>query len=191
MKTEQLEKNSIVLVDYEEYSVLIGHEELQSEVQRIAERITRDYKGKNPIILGIAMGGLLFWSDVCKYLEELDFNFESDIMRFSRYSDKNEANEKNIYMLYEPKLSLEGRYVIIVDDVYEEGITVDEARKYSIGNRAMSIELCLACVKNKYMQRFPIKYSILSGLSKEWLVGYGMNSGKVGRFLPFIAQKIK
>ncbi len=180
---------AIVTVDGEEYEVLLGQNDLKTAVKILAEKIYGEYYKKDPVIIGIAMGGLPFMFNLCEHLTGLEFDFDPDMMRYSRYGTDNNADE-NISLSCEPKISLVGRHIIFVDDVFEKGITAKAAKKYAEENRALSVEFCIACIKEKYAKDFSIKFSILKNLNENWLVGYGMNSHKTGRFSPYIAQKI-
>lgn len=191
MKTiNNFETGSNIIIDGSNFRIILGQKDLALAVQKIAQKISVDYENKNPIIMGVAIGGLMFAFDLCKYLENIKFDHDFDMIRFSRYNETDNTAGEGITLLGEPKFDLTGRHVIIVDDVYEKGITTESAQKYAKEHGAISVEFCLLAIKNVSRLCFPIKYSILDNLPGNWLAGDGMNYKKTGRFFPFIAQEI-
>lgn len=100
---------------------LYGPQEVEQAIERVAAAVTARLGASNPLVLTVLNGGVIFAGHL---LARLDFPLELDSLRASRYGGATRGS--HIQWLVEPKTPLEGRSVLVVDDVLDEGITLAE-----------------------------------------------------------------
>ncbi len=186
-----MKKEDIVQVGNHSYEVIIDPEFLKMGVHRIANRIKTDYlhNKKPPIIISIANGGLYFGVWLSIYLEKYNFFHEIDIIKTQRYTEDKLARE--IKIINEPSINLKGRDVIIVEDLIDEGVTLNFINSYLLEKNPKSIQYAVVLIKNNHVKlNFEVKYYIKNNIDhKRWLIGFGMDSNGLYRGLNFVCSK--
>jgi hypoxanthine phosphoribosyltransferase len=162
--------------------VLVSRAELKSTVDKLAADITRDYHDKNPILLGILKGVFVFMSDLVR---RLDFPLEIEFVRLSSYGSGRETSGK-VKMVQGPELNIEGRHVLVVEDIIDTGVTLAFLLDYLKKEKPASLKLC-ALLDKPARRRTPLKIDYL-GLTvpDKFLVGYGLDCDEKYRNLPDI-----
>lgn len=185
-----MKKDQVINIDRTKCRVLIGELELQRKIKLLARRIKIDYASSDPPILLIVMnGGMNFGNDLSHYLGEFNFLHFVDSIKVKRY-DANKATE-SVNMIGYPSMDLTGRNVIVVEDVLDEGITIEYLNKYLLSLKPKSLEYSILVLKDKYTPSFNIKYYILKNVAgMKWLIGYGMDDNGLFRWLRFICYKM-
>ncbi len=116
--------------------------QVDEAIERIAEQLRREFAGRNPIILCAMNGGLVF---VGRLLTKLDFPLQLDYVHTSRYGDNTVGGD--LTWLVEPYLNLEGRSVLIVDDIVDRGVTLKAIHRWC--EKAGAIEVKSATLVKK------------------------------------------
>ncbi|MDS0525293.1 hypoxanthine phosphoribosyltransferase [Clostridium sp. SHJSY1] len=162
--------------------VLFSEETINEKIKEMGKKITKDYEGKNLIIIGILKGSVLFAADLIK---NINMYCEIDFMAVSSYGYSTESSGV-VRILKDLDHSIEGKDVLIVEDIVDSGITLDYLLKYLKGRNAKSIEI--ASLLNKPLRRkvdIDVKY-IGFEAPDEFIVGYGIDYAEKYRNLPFI-----
>lgn len=155
---------------------------LDTAIADIAQQITKDYRDKNPLLVCVLTGGLHFTALLSRYL---DFPWELDYLNASRYGDQTTGNELEWFTY--PKTSLVGRHVILLDDIFDEGITLETLHDYAINAAASSVTSAVMTSKNH--SRKPVNYRPnYSGidLPNRYVFGCGLDYKGYWRGLPDI-----
>ncbi|MBN1160928.1 MAG: hypoxanthine phosphoribosyltransferase [Dehalococcoidales bacterium] len=162
--------------------VLVSRAELNTTVDKLAAAITRDYNDKNPLLLGILKGVFVFMSDLVR---RLDFPLEIEFVRLSSYGSGQETSGK-VKMMQDLELNIEGRHVLVVEDIIDTGITLAFLLDYLKKKKPASLKLC-ALSDKPVRRRMPVKIDYL-GLTvpDKFLVGYGLDCDEKYRNLPDI-----
>jgi len=149
---------------------LYAPEDIEAALERMAEAITRDLAAANPIVLCVLNGGIIVTG---KLLPKLAFPLELDSAHATRYRGKTQGAELN--WLYEPTTELQGRGVLLVDDVLDVGITLAEIRRYCLARGAAWVKIAVLVDKKLSVQK--LCQADYVGLSCEdrYLFGYGMD----------------
>ena len=162
--------------------ILISEEELQRRVHAIAEEISRDYAGRNPLLVGVLKGVLFFMADL---LQAITIPAEIDFIAVSNYSP--ETREQGVVRLVKDlEIPLEGRYVLFVEDVIDTGLTLSYILRNLRIRQPASLDVCV--LFNKPVHRLidiPLKYKGFD-LPDRFVVGYGLDYRERYRSLPFI-----
>ncbi|OGO20757.1 MAG: hypoxanthine phosphoribosyltransferase, partial [Chloroflexi bacterium RBG_16_50_11] len=151
-------------------------------VKKLAVAITRDYRDKNPILLGILKGSFIFLSDLVR---QLDFPLEVEFVRVSSYGSGQETSGK-VKMVQGLKLNVKGRHVLVVEDIVDTGVTLSFLMDYLKKKKPASLKLC-ALTDKPSRRRVPVKIDYL-GLTvpDKFLVGCGLDCDEKYRNLPDI-----
>lgn len=160
---------------------IISKEEIQTICQRLGEEISRDYANKKPIIIGLLKGCLPFMSDLVKHINSY---VTLDYMSVSSYDGM--ASTGAITIKKDVESVIEGRDIIIVDDIIDTGVTLLNIVEFFKEKKANSIKTC--CLLDKPEGRKVAIEADYVGttIPKEFVVGYGLDFNGYYRNLPFI-----
>ena len=163
-------------------TILFTEEELQKRVCELGEAITRDYKDKNPIFVGVLKGSFVFMADLVR---RVDTPCTLDFMVVSSYGSgvKTTGAVKINKDLSE---DIEGRHVIIVEDILDSGNTLAFLKQYFSVKGAASFTI--VTLLDKPSRRKAEVYPAYKGFEVEdnFVVGYGLDYAEKYRNLPYI-----
>lgn len=162
--------------------VLFSEEVIINKVREMGEKIGNDYKDKNLIIVGVLKGSVVFAADL---LRNIKIYCEIDFMAVSSYGKSTESTGV-VRILKDLDESVEGKDVLIVEDIVDSGVTLGYLLNYFKTRKANSVEI--ATLLNKSARRkvdVPVKY-IGFEVPDEFIVGYGIDYAERYRNLPFI-----
>ena len=161
---------------------LIKSKEIEGAVQRLASEISRDYRGKNPLLIGILKGSFVFMADLVR---RLDMPLEVDFVRLSSYGSGTKSSGK-IRMSGRLNLPVEGRHVIVVEDIIDTGLTTAYFLRYVKRNKPASATLC-ALTEKPARRKVNVKIDYLGfTVPDKFIVGYGIDWNEKYRNLPDI-----
>lgn len=162
--------------------VLYTTEQLSLKTKEIAEKINKDYEGKELILIGILKGSVMFMTDLIK---EITIPCKIDFMDVSSYGNSSETSGV-VRILKDLDFEIKGKHVIIVEDIIDTGITLKYLKKYLNSRNPASLEI--ACMLNKAEKRradIDVKY-IGYEVPDYFLVGYGMDYAENYRQFPYV-----
>jgi len=163
-------------------SVLVTREEIQAAVKKLGEQITKDYAGKEPMLVGILKGCMLFFSDLVR---EIDLPLTTEFMAISSYGSATKSSGE-VRIIKDLDKAITGRDVLIVEDIVDSGLTLSFLKKTLEGRGAASIRI--ATLLDKPARR---KVDLKSDyycfiIPDEFVVGYGLDYDEKYRNLPDI-----
>jgi hypoxanthine phosphoribosyltransferase len=162
--------------------ILLGRKEIAATVKRLAVEINRDYRGKNPLLIGILKGSFIFMADLVRLL---DFPLAVDFIRVSSYGTGRESSGK-IKVVQGLSTPVKGRDVLVVEDIVDTGLTVAFLLDYLRKKRPSSLKLC-ALADKPSRRRVPLPIDYLGfTVPDKFLVGYGLDWDEKFRNLPDI-----
>ena len=162
--------------------VLFSEEKIIQKVKEMGKVISKDYKGKDLVIVGVLKGSVLFASDLIK---NITIPCEIDFMAVSSYGNSTESSGV-VKILKDLDHNIEGKDILIVEDIVDSGVTLSYLLKYLKTRKANSIEI--ATLLNKPARRVAdinVKY-IGFDVPDEFIVGYGIDYAEKYRNMPFI-----
>jgi hypoxanthine phosphoribosyltransferase len=162
--------------------VLISTEEIQNKVSQIAAAISRDYLGRNPLLVGVLKGVLFFMADL---LREISIPTEIDFIAVASYSS--ESREQGVVRLVKDlEIPIAGRHVIFVEDVIDTGLTLNYILSNLRARQPASLEVCVLFNKPDHrIIDLPLKYRGFD-LPDRFVVGYGLDYKEKYRSLPYL-----
>ena len=162
--------------------VLIPHTEIAAAIDRLATEISRDYLGKEPLLLGILKGSFMFMADLVR---RLDFPLEIEFVRLSSYGRGTDSSGK-INVVQGLRSVVRDRDVLVVEDIIDTGLTVAYLLDYLRKKRSASLKLCALLDKpSRRRVPVPIGYTGIT-VPDKFLVGYGLDCDEKYRNLPDI-----
>ena len=161
---------------------LLTRAEIDVAVKRLAGELNRDYRDKNPLLIGILKGSFVFMADLVRCL---DFPLEIDFGRVSSYGRGKESSGQ-IRILFGPRCNVSGRDVIVVEDIVDTGLSVSHFMRYLKRKHPASLKLC-ALVDKPSRRRVPVQIDYLGfTVPDKFLVGCGLDWDEKYRNLPDI-----
>lgn len=162
--------------------VLISQEKIKDKVSEIGKKISKDYAGKDLMLIGILKGSVPFMAHLMK---EITIPCTMDFMAVSSYGNST-TSSGIVRILKDLDFEIEGKHLLIVEDIIDSGITLSYLLKYLKGRKPLSIDI--ACLLNKPDRRkaeLDVKY-LGYDVPDEFLVGYGLDYAEHYRNLPYI-----
>lgn len=164
--------------------VLISEEQIQKRVREMAADIARDYAGKNPTMICILKGAVMFYTDL---LRNIPIPLTMDFMAVSSYGNKTKSSGE-VEIRKDLSSSIENKHVLIVEDIVDSGFTLSYLSRMLSSRGAASVKLCT--LLDKPARRAPgiTLKSDYSGfvVGDEFVVGYGLDYAEYYRNLPYI-----
>jgi len=162
----------------------ISPEELARRIDEVASRINQDYEGKKLVTIGILNGAFVFMADLVR---RLSVPLQVDFVRLASYGSKTETSG-SVRITKDVELPLEGRHVLVVEDIVDTGTTLAWYLDRLRGRRPESIKVCALVDKLERRQvDIPLEY-VAVRLEKGFLVGYGLDFSEEHRNLPGIYE---
>ena len=161
--------------------VLISEEEIEAKVAEIGRKISEDFRGKDPIFVGVLKGCFIFMADLMRHV---DINCSMDFMAVSSYSGTSSTGAVKINK--DLGQDIEGRHIIIVEDILDSGVTLNYLTRYLLNRRPASISI--ATLMDKPSRRKAPVYADYScfEVPDAFVVGYGLDYNEHYRNLPYI-----
>ncbi len=161
-----------------EKKLVFSQSQIESRVRELAEEISRVYKGKDLVCVGVLNGAFMFLSDLVK---EMTIPLKVDFVRVASYGSGSVSSGK-IKMKKDVEQSLEGRHVLIVDDIADAGMTLDYLKKHLAAQKPVSIKICVLVDKTQ-RRSVPVEIDFAGfRIDRGFLVGYGLDYDEKYRY---------
>ena len=162
--------------------VLITKEELEARIEELAKSITADYEGKRPVLICVLKGAVLFVADLARLLP---FDLELEFMAVSSYGKSTESSGV-VRILKDLETDIEGRHVLIVEDVVDSGLTLQYLTRTLKARNPSSLEtVTLLSKPSRRTADIECRYTGFE-IPGEFVVGYGLDHGEKYRNLSYI-----
>jgi hypoxanthine phosphoribosyltransferase len=163
--------------------ILISSEEIQSKIRELGEAITADYAGRDLLLVGVLKGAFVVMADLSRHIR-LPLQF--DFMAVSSYGSATKTSGV-VRILKDLDHEIEGRNVLLVEDIVDSGLTLNYLLKNLRTRRPATLEVC-ALMQKTAAQRvaLDIRYKGFE-IPPEFVVGYGLDYGERYRNLPYVA----
>jgi hypoxanthine phosphoribosyltransferase len=164
--------------------IVYTSEEIQRRVTQLGQALSRDYLGRNPLIVGVLKGVLFFMADLLRYIS---VPVEIDFIAVSSYSPES-RDQGYVRMVKDLDLPIYNRHILFVEDVIDTGLTLNYILQNLRTRQPASLEVCVLFNKPEHrLIDFPIKYKGFD-LPDQFVVGYGLDYKEKYRNLPFLGS---
>ena len=161
---------------------LISEPVLQARIETLARAIEADYAGKNLLLVGILRGAIMFMADLAR---RLSLPAEMDFMAISSYGDATESSGV-VRILKDLDTSIEGRHVLIVEDIIDTGLTLKYLMENLQRRHPASVAVCALLDKEKDREKLLEPAYVGFKIPDRFVVGYGLDYAQRYRNLPYI-----
>ena len=163
--------------------ILVQPDELAHRVRELGAEISRDYDGKDVILVGVLKGAVFFLADL---MRQLDVDCEVDFMAVSSYGSSTDSSGV-VRILKDLDATIEGRHVLVVEDIVDSGLTLSYLFRMLGARSPASIEVCALLTKpDRREVDMPIKY-VGFEIPNKFAIGYGLDHAERYRNLPYVA----
>jgi hypoxanthine phosphoribosyltransferase len=162
---------------------LVQADDLQHRIRELGEQISADYEGRVPLLVCVLKGAVFFLSDLMRHI---DGPCEVDFMAVASYGSATESSGV-VRILKDLDMAIEGRDVLIVEDIVDSGLTLQYLMRSLEARRPASIEVCALLTKpSRRAVELPARY-VGFEIPDKFAVGYGLDHGERYRNLPYVA----
>jgi hypoxanthine phosphoribosyltransferase len=163
--------------------ILVPEEKLRSRVSELAAEVSRDYEGRPPLLVAILKGAVPFLADL---MREMTIPCELDFMAVSSYGSSTDSSGV-VRILKDLDASIEGRDVLIVEDIIDSGLTLHYLMRNLKARGPRSLEVCALLTKPERRRvELPVKY-VGFEIPNQFAIGYGLDHGERFRNLSYVA----
>ncbi len=162
--------------------ILLTGEQIQARVAELGAELARDYAGRNPVLVSVLKGSIIFLADLVR---EMEIPLAIDLMEVSSYGASTESSGQ-VRILKDLSSSIEGRNVVVVEDIIDTGLTLNYLLRYLHDKGPASISIC--CLLDKPARRLAqieIDYRGFT-IPDRFVIGYGLDYDERYRNLPYV-----
>lgn len=162
--------------------VIISREEIAARVEELGKEISKHYNGEPLTVVVLMTGGMIFASDL---IRAMDIPLWVDSISVASYHGHSSTGE--LKFRSELKMSVKDRHVLLVDEVFDTGLTLTALRDYMRSAGALSVKAAVAVIKDIPRKPESIMPEFFGFQAPDrYLIGYGLDSNEDGRQIPYI-----
>ncbi len=164
-------------------SVLLTEEQIQNKVKELAETLSREYAGKDPVFVGVLKGVVMFFADMMK---RINIPCQMDFMWISTYSGTESSG--NMVVRKDVSEDLKGRHVVILEDIFDTGNSLDYTYRHLLSKEPASLKICTLLDKpERRNPRVTLQADYVGfTIPNAFVVGYGLDYNEHYRNLPYV-----
>lgn len=173
--------------DYHEFldEILVTAEQIAARVSELGTEISKAYAGKDLLVVCLLRGGLTFTADL---LRHMTIDPEVDCMSLASYGVGHYATTGNVRVNLDMRTNIEGRHVLLVEDIVDSGRTLEHVLKMLSTRDPASLRVCVLLDK-KMRREVPVQVDYVGfDVPDKYVFGYGIDIDEHCRYLPFIAS---
>jgi len=163
--------------------ILLSEEEIRAKVIELGARIGADYAGRRLTLVSVLKGSLPFMADL---MRSITIPVQIDLMEVSSYGGAATESSGLVRILKDLSSSIDGRHVLIVEDIIDTGLTLNYLVRYLRGKNPASLKICTLLDKPaRRIVEIAIDYRGFE-IPDQFVIGYGLDYGEVYRNLRFV-----
>ena len=162
--------------------ILLTEEQIQNRIAQLGEELSREYAGKNPVIVGVLKGVVVFYADM---IRRITVPCQMDFMWISSYSG---TESGGMVVRRDVACDLKGRHVLILEDIFDTGNSLDFTYKHLLKKEPASLKICTLLDKPDRRREGITLQADYTGFTipNEFVVGYGLDFNEYYRNLPYV-----
>ena len=163
--------------------VLLSEEQIKTRLDELGEELTREYQDKNPVVIGVLKGVVVFYADMIRRLRT---HCQVDFMWISSYQGSNSTG--NMIVKQDLSADIRGRHVLILEDIFDTGNSLQFVYQHLLKKEPASIKICTLLDKpsrrnpNVTLQADYVGFEVPNA----FVVGYGLDYNERFRNLPYV-----
>ena len=163
--------------------VLYTEEQIRARIAELGQELTRDYAGKNPVVIGVLKGVVVFYADM---IRQIKVPCQMDFMTISSYSGTDSTGTAVVKQ--DISVDIKGRHVLILEDIFDTGNSLDFTCRYLQSREPASVKICTLLDKpERRKEGITLKADYVGfTIPNAFVVGYGLDYNEQYRNLPFV-----
>ena len=163
--------------------ILVPADDLARRVRELAAEVSRDYAGKDLVLIGVLKGAVFFVADL---MRAIDIPVEVDFMAVASYGSATKSSGV-VRILKDLDAAIDGRDVLIVEDIVDSGLTLQYLLRNLAGRNPRSLEVCALLIKPERRKvELETRY-VGFEIPDRFAIGYGLDHAERFRNLPYVA----
>ena len=164
--------------------ILVDEETLQGRIVELGNTISADYDAKDLVLICVLKGGVAFLTDL---MRQISIPHEIDFLAISSYGLGQRESTGAVRLIMDLKADIEGRDVLIVEDIVDSGRTMDYLLRLFWARKPASLQVCTLLSKPSRREiQVPLDY-VGFDIPDEFVLGYGLDFDEKYRNLPYVA----
>ncbi len=163
--------------------VLLSEEQIKARIEELGKELTRQYAGKDPVVVGVLKGVVVFYADM---IRQLKCPCQIDFMWISSYAGTDSSGQMQVKR--DVSVDIKGRHVLILEDIFDTGNSLDFTYRHLLAKEPASIKICT--LLDKPSRRKPgitLKADYVGfEVPNAFVVGYGLDFNEHYRNLPYV-----
>lgn len=170
-------------MDKDIQEILIAEEEIRTRIAELGEQLSADYAGKNPVIVGVLKGVVVFYADM---IRQIKVPCQMDFMWISSYEGTETTG--NMVVKRDVAGDLKGRHVLILEDIFDTGTSLDFTYHHLLEKEPASLKICTFLDKpSRRKPGIDLKADYVGfTVPNAFVVGYGLDYNEYYRNLPYV-----
>jgi hypoxanthine phosphoribosyltransferase len=163
--------------------ILLTEEQIQARITELGEILTKDYKDKNPIVVGVMKAVVVFYADM---IRKIKTPCQMDFMWISSYAGTESTG--NMIVRRDVSSDIKGRHVLVLEDIFDTGNSLDYTVKHLLAKEPASVKVCTLLDKpERRNPNITLKPDYIGfTIPNEFVVGYGLDFNENYRNLPYV-----
>ena len=163
--------------------ILLTEEQIQAKIDELGQILTEEYKDKNPVIVGVLKGVVVFYADM---IRKIKVPCQLDFMWITSYAGTNSTGEMRVRQ--DLSADIKGRHVLILEDIFDTGNSLEYTYNYLMSKEPASLKICTLLDKPERRREGVTVKADYTGfvIPNEFVVGYGLDYNEQYRNLPYI-----
>ena len=162
--------------------ILIDEDRLQERIRELGEELSRDYAGRELLLVGVLKGAVFFMADL---MRSLTVPCEIDFMAISSYGAATDSSGV-VRILKDLDINIEDRHVLVVEDIIDSGLTLSYLLRNLESREPASLEICALLTKPDRREiDVPVRY-VGFEIPNKFVIGYGLDYAERYRNLPYV-----
>ena len=163
--------------------ILLSQEQIAERIAQLGQELSREYEGKDPVFVGVLKGVVVFYADM---IRAISVPCQLDFMCISSYT----GTESTGKMVVKKDVSadLKGRHVVILEDIFDTGNSLDYTYRYLLTKEPASLKICTLLDKpERRKEGITLKADYVGfTIPNKFVVGYGLDFNEHYRNLPYV-----
>ena len=163
--------------------ILLTEEQIQTRIQELGEVLSKEYEGKNPVVVGVLKGVVVFYADMIRHI---NVPCQMDFMWISSYSGTTSTGTMTVKQ--DLSADIKGRHVLILEDIFDTGNSLEYTYNYLLSKEPASVKICTLLDKpERRREGVTVKADYVGfTIPNKFVVGYGLDFNEHYRNLPYI-----
>ena len=163
--------------------ILLTEEQIKNRIKELGEILTAEYEGKNPVVIGVLKGVVVFYADM---IREIKAPCEMDFMWISSYAGTHSTGNRQVKR--DVTVDIKDRHVLILEDIFDTGNSLDYTYRHLMFKQPASLKICTLLDKPERRREGITLKADYTGFTipNEFVVGYGLDYDEHYRNLPYI-----